>query len=154
MAYGLLLLCAGLGRKGLQKNGEDTEMNLLNSNLKSTPRILLCSDHHRLAIPLRNALLRAGFQVDLGHDYRHAELLWGELRHDIVLIEISNARSIEDAVATALRIKERDPQQLVIYLADAMLKNSGLTGDAILPRDAERLPQAVRDVMDNMLDPC
>ncbi len=129
-------------------------MNINQNAGKSTPRILLGSDHHRLAIPLRNALLKSGYTVDLGSDYRHAELLWGELRHDIVLLEVSHPRSIEPAIATALRIKGRDPQQFVAYLADSMLESSGLTGDAILPRDAERLPESLREVLDNMLDPC
>lgn len=129
-------------------------MSTNNHASKSTPRILLGSDHHRLVIPLRNALLKAGFAVDLGSDYRHAELLWSELRHDVVLLEVSHSRSIEPAIATALRIKGRDPQQFIAYLTDAMLEGSGLIGDAILPRDAERLPHALREVMDNMLDPC
>jgi PleD family two-component response regulator len=129
-------------------------MSINNHASKPTPRILLGSDHHRLAIPLRNALLKAGFTVDLSSDYRHAELLWGELRHDVVLLEVSHSRSVESAIATALHMKGRDPQQFIAYLADSALESSGLTGDAILPRDAERLPQALREVMDNMLDPC
>ncbi|GEM_PF-6949768 len=129
-------------------------MSIIDKSTQSTPRILLGSDKHRLVIPLRNVLLKARFTVDLGSDYRHAELLWGELRHDIVLLEVSHPRSIESAIATALRIKGRDPRQFIAYLTDSALESSGLTGDAILPRDPERLPRALREIMDSMFDPC
>lgn len=108
------------------------------------PRILLSSDNHRLACPLRDVLLKAGFQVDLASDYHHLEQLWQQMRHDIVLLEVSHPNSVEPATASALRIKRLDALQFVGYLADANLRLFGLTGDAILSRDANRLPEALR----------
>jgi PleD family two-component response regulator len=109
-------------------------------------RILLSSDNHRLISPLRNALLRAGFFVDLASDYRHLELLWQQLRHDVVLLEVTYPDSVEPATETALSIKRQDAQQFIGYLADSALQMSGLTGDAIFSRDARSLPKALRDV--------
>ena len=116
-----------------------------------TPRILLSSDNHQRVSPLRNALLRAGFTVDLASDYRHLELLWHELRHDVVLFEVSHAGSVELATQSAIRIKRQDAKQFVAYLADASLQAVGLIGDAIFSRDAQRLPQALRKVLAEQL---
>jgi PleD family two-component response regulator len=116
-------------------------------------RILLSTDNHRLISSLRNALLKAGFAVDVASDYNHLDLLWQELNPDIVLIEVSDSGSVEPAIKAALRIKQRDAQQFVAYLADASLQMGGLTGDAIFPRDASRLPQILRETLDSLLDP-
>jgi DNA-binding response OmpR family regulator len=113
----------------------------------ASPRVLLSSDNHRLISPLRNALLRAGYLVDLASDYKHLELLWQQLRHDVVLLEVTYPDSIESATASALRIKSQDAQQFIGYLADAALQRSGLTGDAIFSRDAQKLPRALREVL-------
>jgi hypothetical protein len=114
----------------------------------ASPRILLSSDSHHLVPSLRNALLRAGFCVDLASDYSHLEMLWRPLRHDIVLLEVSQPTSIESATESAIRIKRQDAQQFIGYLADASLQMSGLTGDAIFSRDAQKLPWALRQVLD------
>lgn len=116
-------------------------------------RILLSSDNHLLVSPLRNALLRAGLKVDVASDYSHLDLLWQELNPEIVLIEVSDIDSVEAATQAALRIKQCDSQQFVAYLADSELLMSGLTGDAIFPRDAARLPQILRETLDALLDP-
>jgi PleD family two-component response regulator len=114
---------------------------------ESTPRILLSSDNHHLVSPLRNSLLRAGFNVDLASDYSHLEMLWQQLRHDVVLFEVSYPSSVESATESALRIKRQDAQQFIAYLADANLQAGGLIGDAIFSRDAHKLPQALRAVL-------
>ena len=93
---------------------------------------------------MRNALLNAGFHADLANDYLHLEKLWMQSRHDVVLFEVSHPDSVELATGSALRIKRHDPQQFVAYLADANLRMSGLTGDAIFSRDASKLPEALR----------
>lgn len=111
---------------------------------RSLPRVLLSSDNHHLVSSLRNALLRAGFNVDLASDYTHLEMLWGQLRHDVVLLEVSYPASIEPATEAALRIKRQDAQQFIGYLADTSLQMNGLTGDAIFSRDAHKLPRALR----------
>lgn len=113
-----------------------------------SPRVLLSSDNHRLISPLRNSLLRAGFYVDLASDYRHLEMLWQQLHHDVVLLEVTYPDSVESATEAALRIKSQDAQQFIGYLADAALQVCGLTGDAIFSRDAQRLPRALREVLD------
>lgn len=115
----------------------------------ASPRILLSSDCHHLISSVRNALLRAGFYVDLASDYGHLELLWQQLRHDVILFEVCQPSSIESATESAIRIKRQDAQQFIGYLADASLQMSGLTGDAIFTRDAQKLPQALRDVLDD-----
>jgi len=111
---------------------------------RSPFRIVLSSDNLHLISPVRNALLNAGFLADLAHDYLHLEKLWMQSRHDVVLFEVSNPDSVELATGSALRIKRHDPQQFVAYLADANLRMSGLTGDAIFSRDASKLPEALR----------
>ena len=113
----------------------------------SYPRILLGSDNQHLISALTNSLLKAGFDVETADDYRHLEALWQQLRHDIILFEVSHADSVESATESALRIKRQHAQQFIAYLADANLRMSGLTGDAILSRDSARLPQALRDAL-------
>jgi CheY-like chemotaxis protein len=120
-------------------------MNVL--TFSPSPRILLSSDNHRFISPLRNALLRAGFYVDLASDYDHLELLWQQLRYDFVLLEVTQPTSIEPATEAALSIKRQDTRQFIGYLADAGLQMSGLTGDAIFSRDARKLPGALRQVL-------
>ena len=117
----------------------------------ASPRILLSSDSHHLISSVRNALLRAGFSVDLASDYGHLELLWQQLRHDVVLFEVCQPSSIESATESAIRIKRQDAQQFIGYLADASMQMSGLTGDAIFSRDAHKLPQALREIFDEHL---
>ena len=113
-----------------------------------SPRILLGSDNRHLISAIRNALLKAGFHVETANDYNHLETLWQQVRHDIVLFEVSHPDSVEPATESALRIKRQNAQQFIAYLADGDLRMSGLTGDAILSRDTNRLPQALREALD------
>jgi CheY-like chemotaxis protein len=134
-------------RLGIRKKKQEKQlMNVI--TFSPTPRILLSSDNHRFISPLRNALLKAGYLVDLASDYRHLELLWQQLHHDVVLLEVTYPGSVESATEAALRIKSQDAQQFIGYLADAVLQMSGLTGDAIFSRDAQKLPGALRDALD------
>lgn len=110
----------------------------------SPPRIVLGSDNYHLSRAMKQSLHEAGFTVDLAYDYIHLESLWQQHHHEIVLIEVAYHHSIEPAVHTALRLKQQDASQFVGYLADAVLANSGLTGDAVFPRDARHLPEALR----------
>jgi DNA-binding response OmpR family regulator len=113
-------------------------------SFSESPRIVLGSDNRRLISAVSNALLAAGFNVDTANDYIDTETLWRQSRHEVVLLEVSNSDSVELAIASALRIKRQNTQQFIAYLADASLRMSGLTGDAILSRDTNRLPQDLR----------
>jgi DNA-binding response OmpR family regulator len=93
---------------------------------------------------MQQALHQAGFTVDLAHDYIHLENLWQQHRHEIVLLEVAYPHSVDPAVHTALRLKQQDSRQFIAYLADPSLSNSGLAGDAVFPRDARHLPEALR----------
>ena len=113
-----------------------------------SPRIVLGSDNRHLISAVKNALLNAGFNVETANDYTDLETLWQQLRHDIVLFEVSHPDSVEPATESALRIKRQNAQQFVAYLVDKDLQMSGLTGDAILSRDTKILPQALREAID------
>jgi CheY-like chemotaxis protein len=113
----------------------------------SESRILLGSDNRHLISAISSGLLGAGFNVDTADDYHHLEKLWQQLRHEVVLFEVSHPESVESATASALRIKRQDAQQFIAYLADSDLFMSGLTGDAIFSRDARQLPQALRETL-------
>lgn len=113
-------------------------------SFSKSPRILLGSDNRSLISAVSNALLKAGFHVDTANDYIDLETLWRQSRHEVVLLEISHPNSVEPAIESALRIKRQHAQQFIAYLADASLHMSGLAGDAIFTRDANRLPQELR----------
>jgi hypothetical protein len=108
------------------------------------PRIVLGSDKDGQGTAAHQALLQAGFAVDLATGYEQIEELWKAQRHDVVLIEVSYAMSVDRAVQLALRLKQQDARQFVGYLADPILHTSGLAGDALFPRDSRRLPEALR----------
>ena len=108
------------------------------------PRIVLGSDAIHPESPVHRALVSAGFEVDLACGYDHVEELWRQQRHDVVLIEVAYAVSVDRAVDLALRLKQQDSRQFVGYLADPILHSSGLAGDALFPRDSRRLPEALR----------
>jgi hypothetical protein len=105
---------------------------------------VLVSDTKNTESLAHRALVNAGFDVDLASGYEHVEELWQQHRHDVVLIEVSYAVSVDSAVQLALRLKQRDSRQFVGYLADPILHTSGLAGDALFPRDSRRLPDALR----------
>lgn len=113
-------------------------------SFSESPRIVLGSDNRHLISAVTNALITAGFNVDTANDYIDAETLWRQSRHEVVLLEVSQPTSIESAIRSALRIKQQHTQQFIAYLADASLLMSGLTGDAILSRDTNRLPHDLR----------
>jgi CheY-like chemotaxis protein len=108
------------------------------------PNILLAGDNASLADLQRRTLVDAGFTVDVADSYSLATEMWEQSRHTVILLDVSHARAVNDAVVTALKIKRRDPGQFVGYLADPILRTSGLAGDAIFPRSAFQLPQVLR----------
>lgn len=71
--------------------------------------------------------------------------MWRKHRQNVVLLEVSGPHSVEAAVDAALRLKSHDARQFVGYLADPILRISGLIGDAIFPRSMNHLPSALRD---------
>ncbi len=107
-------------------------------------RVLLGSDSEHLDLSVQEALIQAGFLVDVARGYEQAEQLWNRDRHDVVLIEVSYAISVDPAVQLALRLKRQDRRQFVGYLADPILHTSGLAGDALFSRDSRRLAAALR----------
>jgi hypothetical protein len=111
----------------------------------SYPPILLASDNSRVAESLHRVLTQAGFVVQLAPSYRAAGMIWEQHRHPMVLLEVSNVRSVEAAVDAAMNIKRLDAGQFVGYLADPILRTSGLAGDAIFPRSIEQLTEAIRN---------
>jgi hypothetical protein len=115
------------------------------SNLSPASRtILLGGDKpHRLRA-LQHTLSREGFQVKLAAGYRELESLHRQDRHGIVLLDVSCRSSVNAAVETAIRLKRYDSRQFVGFLADPILRTSGLAGDAIFTHDS-RLPQVLRE---------
>jgi DNA-binding response OmpR family regulator len=127
------------------KTGVNTKVKTL--TFSTSPKIVLGSDNKHLVSAVSNALLKAGFHVDTANDYTHVETLWQQVRHEIILLEVSHPNSVESATESALRIKRQNAQQFIAYLTDANLRMSGLTGDAILSRDTNRLPQALHQLL-------
>jgi hypothetical protein len=108
------------------------------------PTILLASDDARAAEAFRLKLSKEGFTITLAAGYPGLEGMWQQHRHAIILLDVVSARSVDAAVDMALNIKRHDPSQFVGYLADPILRTSGLAGDAIFPRSANLLPQLLR----------
>jgi hypothetical protein len=106
--------------------------------------ILLASDNPRVADSVRKALADEGFIVHLAPGYHALELMWQQHRHPMVLLEVSSIHSVDAAVDAAMTIKRHDVSQFVGYLADPILRTSGLAGDAIFPRSLHLLPNAIR----------
>jgi PleD family two-component response regulator len=111
------------------------------------PTILLASDSERHGIAIHRALEERGFAVEFAGDYEQVDSLLKERGYDVVLLEVTGEHAVESAVAAALRVKRRDAGQFVGYLADASLETSGLAGDAVFPRNATGLPDALRQIM-------
>lgn len=107
------------------------------------PFILLSGDNARTAFPLYLALVEHGFRVQFASTYIELEILWQQQRYPLILLEVSDAGSVEAAVNAAMRLKRQDTRQFVGYLADPILRTSGLAGDAIFPRDSEQLAKAL-----------
>jgi hypothetical protein len=108
------------------------------------PEILLAGDNVHAAESMHRKLFEEGFAVQLAPSYRHLETLWQQHRHPVILLDVSSVHAVDAAVDTALRIKRRDLGQFIGYLADPILRTSGLAGDAIFPRNIEPLSEALR----------
>ncbi|MBB6146986.1 PleD family two-component response regulator [Silvibacterium bohemicum] len=108
------------------------------------PQILLASDNVRLGESLRRTLHEDGFLVELASSYEALEGIWQQLRHPVVLLDVSHLQSVDAAVGIAMSIKRHDSTQFVGYVADPILRTSGLAGDAIFPRNLQLLPDAIR----------
>jgi hypothetical protein len=109
------------------------------------PQILLASDNFRVAESLRRALIEEGFAVHLAPGYHALEALWQQQRQPVILLDVSNIHAVDAAVDAAMSIKRQDSAQFVGYLADPILRTSGLAGDAIFPRNLQQLPGALRN---------
>jgi PleD family two-component response regulator len=109
-----------------------------------SPHILLGCDSPNTCAPIHRLIENAGFRVQFAGDYSSVEPLLFEHNHDVVLLDVSAPEAVEAAVQTALRLKRRNSDQFVGYLADPLLDNSGLAGDAIFPRSPNNLPEALR----------
>ncbi|MFP5226018.1 MAG: hypothetical protein ACLGXA_00205 [Acidobacteriota bacterium] len=96
---------------------------------------------------MHRVLEQHGFTVEYAGHYAALESRLTERRFDVVLLEVTGEHAVEPAVAAALRVKRGNARQFVGYLADANLETSGLAGDAIFPRNAARLPDALRRSM-------
>jgi hypothetical protein len=118
------------------------------TSLSPYPPILLASDNIRVAESLRELLTSQGFAVHLSPSYQALEILWQKHRHAMVLLEVSSIHSVEAAVDAAMSIKRLDAGQFVGYLADPILRTSGLAGDAIFPRAMHLIPDAIRNHFD------
>ncbi len=109
--------------------------------------ILLASDSERHGNPMHQLLKEDGFAIDFAGSYSGIEDHLDGKNYDVVLLEVTSEHAVESAVDTALRVKRARAGQFVGYLADADLENSGLAGDAIFPRNAGKLREALRRVL-------
>jgi hypothetical protein len=124
------------------------DIPLINGSLQTSPLILMSGDNIRTASTLHRALCEDGFRVQLAASYCDLEPMWRERQPLIVLLEVSGAHSVEAAVKAALNLKRLNPLQFIAYAADPALYTSGLAGDAIFPRTAEHLAEALRHHFD------
>jgi CheY-like chemotaxis protein len=108
------------------------------------PSILLASDSERHGNTMHRALEQHGFAVEYAGSYAQLDSLLRERQFDVVLLEVTGEDAVEPAVAAALRVKRGHAGQFVGYLAASSLGTSGLAGDAVFPRNAARLPEALR----------
>lgn len=118
--------------------------------------ILLSGDNPNAAGILNEVLQELGFQTQFAPEYSQVEALWRHHRRAsspgpvMVLLEVSQEKSVEAAVDTALQLKRQDPSQFVGYIADPMLWVGGLIGDAVLPRNPGRLAESLRKYLDEL----
>lgn len=120
-----------------------------------TSPILLSGDDPRTACVLNQVLQELGFHTQFAMNYCQVEALWRDRRSVspapvMVLLEVTQQRSVEAAVDTALQLKREDPSQFVGYIADPTLLAGGLIGDAILPRNPGRLAESLREYLDQI----
>lgn len=93
---------------------------------------------------MHQLLKEDGFTIDYAGSYSGIETHLDENDFDVVLLEVTGEHAVESAVNAALRVKRANAGQFVGYLADADLETSGLAGDAVFPRNAEKLRNALR----------
>lgn len=106
--------------------------------------ILLASDSDRHGKTMYRALREQGFPVEYAGDYGELGSVLQKRKFAVVLLEVTGEHAVEEAVAAALSVKRARAEQFVGYLADAHLETSGLAGDAVFPRNAVRLAEALR----------
>jgi hypothetical protein len=111
------------------------------------PSILLASDSERHGSTMHRALRQHGLAVEFAGEYAHVAALLRYRRFDVVLLEVTGEHAVEPAVAAALEVKRGNAGQFVGYLADAALEASGLAGDAVMPRSAAKVEDALRRYM-------
>lgn len=109
--------------------------------------ILLASDSERHGNSIHQLLREDGFAIAYAGGYDGVDDQLEGRDFDVVLLEVTGEHAVESAVDTALRVKRANARQFVGYLADADLETSGLAGDAVFPRNAEKLRQALRRLM-------
>lgn len=119
-----------------------------------TSPILLSGDDPRAAGVLNQVLQELGFHTQFAKNYCLVEALWRNRRRAspapvMVLLEVTQQRSVEAAVDTALQLKREDPSQFVGYIADPTLLAGGLIGDAVLPRNPGRLAESLKSYLDD-----
>ena len=137
------VLTAGNARQGKVSR---FPMDLTSNELPVVPPpILLASDDARSAAHLHRLLREQDFVVEFAPGYGEIEALAEQHRNAIVLLEVSRDQSVEAAIEAALRVKRTGATRFVGYLADRILRNSGLAGDAIFPRHPKQLADALRN---------
>ena len=109
--------------------------------------ILLASDSDRHGNSMHELLREGGFAVDYAGSYSGIDTQLERRDFDVVLLEVTSEHAVESAVDAALRVKRANAAQFVGYLADADLETSGLAGDAVFPRNAEKLRNALRQFL-------
>lgn len=109
--------------------------------------ILLASDSERHGNTMHRTLEQNGFAVEFAGTYAQVDSALHQRPFDVVLLEVTGEHAVEHAVEAALRLKRVNARQFVGYLADSNLETSGLAGDAVFPRSATRLPDALRRFM-------
>jgi response regulator RpfG family c-di-GMP phosphodiesterase len=92
---------------------------------------------------IREALLLANIDVQHVGSFAEAEELWLQHRPHAVLLDVDHQESVAQALLAATQIKRHKPRQFLAYLADPILRSSGLAGDAIFARDMRTLPDAL-----------
>lgn len=102
---------------------------------------------------IREVLVSAHFDVQHVGSFAEVEDLWLGHRHQVVLLDVDNHESVTQALLAATQIKRHSSQQFLAYLADPILRSSGLAGDAIFTRDARTLPEALLRCFDQELAP-
>jgi hypothetical protein len=120
------------------------KINPTNSLEREPPLILLCGDNNRTVLLLVRSLTLEGFSVERAPSYDDMAGMWHERRYQMVLLEVSGAHGVEEAVKAALQLKRLDQLLFIAYLADPSLHTSGLAGDAIYSRDPNQLAVALR----------